>query len=164
MIICQVSKTWFFCLDVFVLSVSFLLVSPSKKPPTIKGEKMRKNKRNNSKLLKVVDNTKLSIETKKQQDEDRAYQEFNEKCKELIRSEIRELFENSKVDFGSKVYNFSFYLAQEFIFDKMPIGSYQRALNFGTKEAHQNYLEYLNNEYSIKPREVVDNEKSRTIN
>jgi hypothetical protein len=46
----------------------------------------------------------------------------------------------------------------------MPIGSYQRALNFGTKEAHQNYLEYLNNEYSIKPREVVDNEKSRTIN
>ena len=126
---------------------------------------MRKSKRNNSKLLKVVDNTEVSIETKKQQDEDKAYQNFNEKCKELIRGEIRQLFENSKVDFGSKVYNFSFHLAQELIFDKMPIGSYQRALNFGTKEAHQNYLEYLNNEYSIKPREVVDNdEKSRTIN
>ena len=106
----------------------------------------------------------MSIETKKQQDEDKAYQNFNEKCKELIRGEIRELFENSKVDFGSKIYNFSFYLCQEFIFDKMPIGSYERALNFGTKEAYQNYLEYLNNEYSIKPREVVDNEKSRTIN
>jgi type IV secretory pathway VirB4 component len=147
------------------MSLSFLLVSPSKKPPTIKGEKMRKNKRNNSKLLKVVDNTEVKIETKKQQDEDKAYQDFNEKCKELIRGEIRELFENSKVDFGSKVYNFSFHLCQELIFDKMPIGSYQRALNFGTKEAHQNYLEHLNNEYSIKPREeVVDNEKSRTIN
>ena len=125
---------------------------------------MRKTKRNNSKLLKVVDNTEVKIETKKQQDEDKAYQDFNEKCKELIRGEIRELFENSKVDFGSKIYNFSFHLCQEFIFDKMPIGSYQSALNFGTKEAHQNYLEYLNNEYSIKPREVVENEKNRTIN
>ena len=125
---------------------------------------MRKAKRNNSKLLKLVNNNEISIETKKKQDEDKAYQDFNEKCKELIRGEIRELFENSEVDFGSKIYNFSFHLCQEFIFDKMPIGSYQRALNFGTKEAQQNYLEHLNNDYSIKPREVVDDEKSRTIN
>ena len=117
---------------------------------------MRKAKRNNSKLLKVVDNTEVSIETKKKQDE---------KTKELIRGEIRNLFEGSKdVDLGTKIYNFSFHLAQELIFDKMPIGSYQRALNWGTKEAQQNYLEHLNNDYSIKPREVVDNEKSRTIN
>jgi hypothetical protein len=46
----------------------------------------------------------------------------------------------------------------------MPIGAYQRALNSGTKEAQQNYLEYIGNEYSIKPREVVDNEKAKTIN
>ena len=125
---------------------------------------MRKTKRGNSKLLKVVDNTEVSVETKKQQDEDKAYQNFNDKCKELIRGEIRELFENSKVDLGSKVYNFAFHLAQELMWDKMPIGSYQRALNFGTKEAQQNYLEFIGKEYGIKPREEIKNEESRTIN
>lgn len=125
---------------------------------------MRKTKRGNSKLLKVVDNTEVSVETKKQQDEDKAYQNFNDKCKELIRGEIRELFKNSKVDLGSKVYNFAFHLAQELMWDKMPIGSYQRALNFGTKEAQQNYLEFIGKEYGIKPREEVKNEESRTIN
>jgi len=125
---------------------------------------MRKAKRSNSKLLKVVDNTSVSVETKKQQDDDKAYSNFNDKCKELIRTEIRSLFEESKVDLGSKVYNFAFHLAQELIFDKMPVGAYQRALNFGTKEAQQNYLEFLGNEYGIKPREEVKNDESRTIN
>ena len=125
---------------------------------------MRKAKRSNSKLLKVVDNTAVSVETKKQQDDDKAYSNFNDKCKELIRTEIRSLFEESKVDLGSKVYNFAFHLAQELIFDKMPVGAYQRALNFGTKEAQQNYLEVLGNEYGIKPREEVKNDESRTIN
>jgi type IV secretory pathway VirB4 component len=125
---------------------------------------MRKVKKNNSKLLKVVDNTAVSVETKKQQDDDKAYSNFNDKCKELIRTEIRSLFEESKVDLGSKVYNFAFHLAQELIFDKMPVGAYQRALNFGTKEAQQNYLEFLGNEYGIKPREEVKNDESRTIN
>ena len=125
---------------------------------------MRKAKRSNSKLLKVVDNTAVSVETKKQQDDDKAYSNFNDKCKELIRTEIRSLFEESKVDLGSKVYNFAFHLAQELIFDKMPVGAYQRALNFGTKEAQQNYLEFLGNEYEIKPREEVKNDESRTIN
>jgi type IV secretory pathway VirB4 component len=125
---------------------------------------MRKAKRSNSKLLKVVDNTAVSVETKKQQDDDKAYSNFNDKCKELIRTEIRSLFEESKVDLGSKVYNFAFHLAQELIFDKMPVGAYQRALNFGTKEAQQNYLEFLGNEYGIKPREEVKNDESRTIN
>jgi type IV secretory pathway VirB4 component len=125
---------------------------------------MRKAKRSNSKLLKVVDNTAVSVETKKQQDDDKAYSSFNDKCKELIRTEIRSLFEESKVDLGSKVYNFAFHLAQELIFDKMPVGAYQRALNFGTKEAQQNYLEFLGNEYGIKPREEVKNDESRTIN
>jgi type IV secretory pathway VirB4 component len=125
---------------------------------------MRKAKRSNSKLLKVVDNTAVSVETKKQQDDDKAYSNFNDKCKELIRTEIRSLFEESKVELGSKVYNFAFHLAQELIFDKMPIGSYQRALNTGTKEAQQNYLEFLGNEYGIKPREEVKNDESRTIN
>jgi hypothetical protein len=46
----------------------------------------------------------------------------------------------------------------------MPIGSYQRALNAGTKEAQQNYLEYIGNEYSIKPREITNDEKPKTIN
>ena len=59
---------------------------------------MRKAKRSNSKLLKVVDNTSVSVETKKQQDEDKAYSNFNDKCKELIRTEVRALFEDSKVD------------------------------------------------------------------
>ena len=125
---------------------------------------MRKGKRNNSKLLKVVDNTEVSVETKSKQDEDKAYQVFNEKCKELIRGEIRSLFEDSKLDSGSKVYNFAFHLAQELMWDKMPIGAYQRALNFGTKEAQQNYLDFLGKEYGIKPREEVKNEQSRTIN
>ena len=125
---------------------------------------MRKAKRSNSKLLKVVDNTAVSVETKKQQDDYKAYSNFNDKCKELIRTEIRSLFEESKVDLGSKVYNFAFHLAQELIFDKMPVGAYQRALNFGTKEAQQNYLEFLGNEYGIKPREEVKNDESRTIN
>jgi len=125
---------------------------------------MRKGKRNNSKLLKVVDNTEVSVETKSKQDEDKAYQGFNEKCKELIRGEIRSLFEDSKLDSGSKVYNFAFHLAQELMWDKMPIGAYQRALNFGTKEAQQNYLDFLGKEYGIKPREEVKNEQSRTIN
>ena len=125
---------------------------------------MRIAKRSNSKLLKVVDNTAVSVETKKQQDDDKAYSNFNDKCKELIRTEIRSLFEDSKVDLGSKVYNFAFHLAQELIFDKMPVGAYQRALNFGTKEAQQNYLEFLGNEYGIKPREEVKNDESRTIN
>jgi len=126
--------------------------------------KMRKAKRSNSKLLKVVDNTEVSVETKSKQDEDKAYQGFNEKCKELIRGEIRSLFEDSKLDSGSKVYNFAFHLAQELMWDKMPIGAYQRALNFGTKEAQQNYLDFLGKEYGIKPREEVKNEQSRTIN
>jgi hypothetical protein len=46
----------------------------------------------------------------------------------------------------------------------MPIGAYQRALNFGTKEAQQNYLDFLGKEYGIKPREEVKNEEARTIN
>jgi len=125
---------------------------------------MRKAKRSNSKLLKVVDNTQVSVETKKQQDEDKAYQDFNDKCKELIRGEIRSLFENSKLDSGSKVYNFAFHLAQELMWDKIPVGAYQRALNFGTKEAQQNYLDFLGKEYGIKPREEVKNEEARTIN
>jgi type IV secretory pathway VirB4 component len=126
---------------------------------------MRKAKRSNSKLLKVVDNTSVSVETKKQQDEDKAYGDFNDKCKELIRTEVRALFADStKVDLGTKVYNFAFHLAQELMWDKIPVGAYQRALNFGTKEAQQNYLEFLGKEYGIKPREEVKNDESRTIN
>jgi thiamine monophosphate synthase len=125
---------------------------------------MRKVKRGNSKLLKVVDNTETDVQLNKKQEEDRNYEAFNEKCKELIRGEVRSLFDNSKLDSASKVYNFAFHLAQELIFDKMPVGSYQRALNFGTKEAQQNYLDYLGKEYSIKPRVVVDDEKPKTIN
>jgi type IV secretory pathway VirB4 component len=126
---------------------------------------MRKAKRSNSKLLKVVDNTSVSVETKKQQDEDKAYGDFNDKCKELIRTEIRALFADStKVDLGTKVYNFAFHLAQELMWDKIPVGAYQRALNFGTKEAQQNYLEFLGKEFGIKPREEVKNDESRTIN
>ena len=142
----------------------FLSVVVQAENHQLKGDKMRKAKRSNSKLLKVVDNTAVSVETKKQQDDDKAYSNFNDKCKELIRTEIRSLFEESKVDLGSKVYNFAFHLAQELIFDKMPVGAYQRALNFGTKEAQQNYLEFLGNEYGIKPREEVKNDESRTIN
>jgi type IV secretory pathway VirB4 component len=144
--------------------MSFLSVVVQAENHQRKGDKMRKAKRSNSKLLKVVDNTAVSVETKKQQDDDKAYSNFNDKCKELIRTEIRSLFEESKVDLGSKVYNFAFHLAQELIFDKMPIGSYQRALNAGTKEAQQNYLEYIGNEYSIKPREITNDEKPKTIN
>ncbi len=126
---------------------------------------MKKAKRNNSNLLKVIDNTEISIEIKKKQDEDKSYEAFNEKTKEIIRGEIRNLFEGVKhADLALMVYNFSFHLTQELIFDKMPIGSFQHALNSGTKEAQQNYFEHLDNEYSIKPREVADNEKSRTIN
>jgi len=126
---------------------------------------MRKTKRSNSKLLKVVDNTSVSVETKKQQDEDKAYGDFNDKCKELIRTEVRALFADStKVDLGTKVYNFAFHLAQELMWDKIPVGAYQRALNFGTKEAQQNYLEFIGKEYGIKPREEVKNDESRTIN
>jgi hypothetical protein len=126
---------------------------------------MRKAKRSNSKLLKVVDNTAVSVETKMQQDEDKAYGDFNDKCKELIRTEVRALFADStKVDLGTKVYNFAFHLAQELMWDKIPVGAYQRALNFGTKEAQQNYLEFLGKEYGIKPREEVKNDESRTIN
>jgi hypothetical protein len=145
------------------LTVYIPFVVAVKKPPKME-DKMRKGKRNNSKLLKVVDNTEVSVETKSKQDEDKAYQGFNEKCKELIRGEIRSLFEDSKLDSGSKVYNFAFHLAQELMWDKMPIGAYQRALNFGTKEAQQNYLDFLGKEYGIKPREEVKNEQSRTIN
>jgi hypothetical protein len=145
------------------LTVYIPFVVAVKKPPKME-DKMRKGKRNNSKLLKVVDNTEVSVETKSKQDEDKAYQVFNEKCKELIRGEIRSLFEDSKLDSGSKVYNFAFHLAQELMWDKMPIGAYQRALNFGTKEAQQNYLDFLGKEYGIKPREEVKNEQSRTIN
>ena len=125
---------------------------------------MRKAKRSNSKLLKVVDNTSVSVETKKQQDEDKVYGDFNDKCKELIRTEIRALFEKSKLGYGIKVYNFAFHLAQELMWDKIPVGSYQQALNIGTKEAQQNYLEFLGKEYGIKPREEVKNDESRTIN
>lgn len=145
------------------MTVYIPFVVAVKKPPKME-DKMRKGKRNNSKLLKVVDNTEVSVETKSKQDEDKAYQGFNEKCKELIRGEIRSLFEDSKLDSGSKVYNFAFHLAQELMWDKMPIGAYQRALNFGTKEAQQNYLDFLGKEYGIKPREEVKNEQSRTIN
>jgi len=127
---------------------------------------MKKAKRNNLKLLKTVENTEVTIETKKKQDEEKAYNTFNEKTKELIRGEIRNLFEGAnEIDVASKVYNFSFHLAQELIFDKIPVGSYQRALNAGTKEAQQNYLSYLNDEFSIKPREAVEvNEQNRTLN
>ena len=126
---------------------------------------MRKVKKNNSKLLRLVDNDDANITLKVKQEEDKNWDTFNDQCKELIRGELRSLFErNNKIDFGSKVYNFAFHLTQELIFDKMPIGAYQRALNSGTKEAQQNYLEYIGNEYSINPREVVDNEKAKTIN
>ena len=126
---------------------------------------MRKVKKSNSKLLRLVENDDANITLKAKQEEDKNWDTFNDQCKELIRGELRSLFErNNKIDFGSKVYNFAFHLAQELIFDKMPVGAYQRALNFGTKEAQQNYLEFLGNEYGIKPREEVKNDESRTIN
>ena len=126
---------------------------------------MRKVKKNNSKLLRLVENDDANITLKVKQEEDKNWDTFNDQCKELIRGELRSLFErNNKIDFGSKVYNFAFHLAQELMWDKMPVGAYQRALNFGTKEAQQNYLEFLGNEYGIKPREEVKNEESRTIN
>ena len=126
---------------------------------------MKKVKKSNSKLLRLVENYDANITLKAKQEEDKSWDTFNDQCKELIRGELRSLFErNNKIDFGSKVYNFAFNLTQEFIYDKMPIGAYQRALISGTKEAQQNYLEYIGNEYSIKPREVVDNEKAKTIN
>ena len=59
---------------------------------------MRKVKRGNSKLLKVVDNTETDVQLNKKQEEDRNYEAFNEKCKELIRGEVRSLFDNSKLD------------------------------------------------------------------
>ena len=71
---------------------------------------MRKTKRSNSKLLKVVDNTEVSVETKKQQDEDKAYQNFSEKCKELIKGEIRELFEIISCPISSPRINSTNYL------------------------------------------------------
>ena len=89
---------------------------------------MRKAKRSNSKLLKVVDNTSVSVETKKQQDEDKAYQDFNEKCKELIRGEIRILFENSKADL-SKFLLFLFkifiklYISKTFLLSKLAMST-----------------------------------------
>jgi len=39
------------------MSLSFLLVSPSKKPPTIKGDKMRKHKQGSTRLKVVQTNT-----------------------------------------------------------------------------------------------------------
>jgi hypothetical protein len=126
---------------------------------------MRKVKKSNCKLLRLVESDDASITLKAKQEEDKSWDTFNDQCKELIKGELRSLFErNNKIDFGSKVYNFAFNLTQEFIYDKMPVGAYQRALNSGTKEAQQNYLEYIGSEYSIKPREVVDNEKAKTIN
>jgi hypothetical protein len=126
---------------------------------------MKKVKKSNSKLLRLVENNDANTTLKAKQEEDKNWDTFNDQCKELIKGELRSLFEkNNKIDFGSKVYNFAFHLTQEFIFNKMPIGAYQRALNSGTKEAQQNYLEYIGNEYSIKPREVVGNEKAKTIN
>jgi hypothetical protein len=126
---------------------------------------MRKVKKSNCKLLRLVESDDASITLKAKQEEDKSWDTFNDQCKELIKGELRSLFErNNKIDFGSKVYNFAFNLTQEFIYDKMPVGAYQRALNSGTKEAQQNYLEYLGSEYSIKPREIVDNEKAKTIN
>jgi hypothetical protein len=126
---------------------------------------MRKVKKSNSKLLRLVENDDANIKLNAKQEEDKNWETFNDQCKELIRGELRSLFEkNNKIDFGSKVYNFAFHLTQEFIFDKMPIGAYQRALNSGTKEAQQNYLDFLGKEYGIKPREEVKNEEARTIN
>ena len=126
---------------------------------------MRKVKKSNCKLLRLVESDDASITLKAKQEEDKSWDTFNDQCKELIRGELRSLFErNNKIDFGSKVYNFAFNLTQEFIYDKMPVGAYQRALNSGTKEAQQNYLEHIGNEYSIKPREIVANEKAKTIN
>ena len=126
-------------------------------------KKMKKTKENNSKLLKVIDNTEISIKTKKEK-EDQAYDAFNEKCKELIRGEVRQLFENAKIEKGLALYNFAFHLTSELIFDNMPIGRFQFALNRGVKESEQNYLDYLRDEYQIKAREVVNEDKPKTIN
>ena len=89
---------------------------------------------------------------------------FNEKCKELIRGEVRQLFENAKIEKGLALYNFAFHLTSELIFDNMPIGRFQFALNRGVKESEQNYLDYLRDEYQIKAREVVNEDKPKTIN
>ena len=157
MIICQLSKTWFFCLDVFVLSV----VCPSKKPPTKKGDKMRKQKQGSTRLKVVQTNTDLEL--KQKEDNQKDWENFNDSCKDFLNNEFKSLLEKSKMETHTKLYTFMFHLTQDFVWDKMPMGQFKRSIDIGVKDGTENYLDYIKDTYNIKPKEN-DNEKTKTLN
>jgi hypothetical protein len=124
---------------------------------------MKKQAKHEDKLIKLVD-SKQNAEEKKRLEEEKNYENFNDECKKIIREQVLVLFENSKLDKGLKLYNFAFHLTQELIYDQIPLGTFQRAINHGVKEAQQNYLEMLDKEYYIKPKIVEEINNKNTLN
>jgi hypothetical protein len=124
--------------------------------------KMRKNKQIGTRLKVVQSNT--SPELKKKEDDQKDWSNFNEACKDFISIELKNLFENSKMETNAKLYTFMFHLTQEFVWDKLPIGAFRRAIDVGVKDGNESYLNFLKDTYDIKIKEEAKDIENRTVN
>ena len=123
---------------------------------------MRKNKQIGTRLKVVQSNT--SPELKKKEDDQKDWSNFNEACKDFISIELKNLFENSKMETNAKLYTFMFHLTQEFVWDKLPIGAFRRAIDVGVKDGNESYLNFLKDTYDIKIKEEAKDIENRTVN
>ena len=77
---------------------------------------------------------------------------LNEKCKEIVKNTIIPLFEDKNLSEFSNLqvlYAFSFYLTQELAHFHMPANQIKNALNIGSTEAIQYYLDIIATKHSI---------------
>ena len=77
---------------------------------------------------------------------------LNEKCKEIVKNTIIPLFEDKNLSEFSNLqvlYAFSFYLTQELAHFHMPANQIKNALNLGSTEAIQYYLDIIATKHSI---------------
>lgn len=91
---------------------------------------------------------------------------LNEKCKEIIKDTIVPLFEDKNLNEVTNMqilYAFSFYLTQELAHSHMPINQIKHAINVGSTEAIQFYLDIIATKHSIIGKVEESNFPKKTI-
>ena len=117
---------------------------------------MKKKEDNVVNISKVKNNLPIKQET---------INPLNEKCKEIVRSQIIPLFESNELNKSNYhiLYVLTFYLSQELAYMHMPIDQIKTSLDRGSNESIQYYLNRLAKKYSLVG-EIKEEDKPRTIN
>ncbi len=124
---------------------------------------MKKSKKINTQFKVVQSNTNLE-EKKEDAQKEKNFLDFNKACTDFISVELKKIFENSKMETDVKLCTFIFHLTQEFVFDKLPMGTVTRAIYTGLQNANESYLAYLKDAYDIKTKEEALDTENRTVN